>query len=84
MRFLPWNCVAVFVIKEYRRGVTKYMHGLYVVKVLNMEVAVVVKHKCKKSKITWIIMNAFQFSTMHTIVDAFLGIRSKVLTECAQ
>ena len=42
----------------------------------------VVQHK--KSKITKIIMNAFQFSTMQTIIDAFSGIRSKVEIECAQ
>ena len=29
-------------------------------------------------------MNEYQVSTMHTIIDAFLGIRSKVETECAQ
>ena len=45
-------------------------------------VAVVVK--CKKSKITWIIMNALGFSTMYTIMDAFSGIRSKVEIVCAQ
>ena len=45
-------------------------------------VAFVVKYK--KSKIKWIIMNAYQVSTMHTIIDAFLGIRSKVEIECAQ
>ena len=40
--------------------------------------------KRKKSKITWRIMNAFQFSIMCTIMDAFLVIRSKVAIECAQ
>ena len=45
-------------------------------------VAFVVKRK--KSKIKWIIMNAFQVSTMHTIIDAFPGIQSKVAIECAQ
>ena len=45
-------------------------------------VAFVVKHK--KSKITIKIMNAFEFSTIYTKLDAFLGIRSKVGIECAQ
>ena len=40
--------------------------------------------KCKKSKITWIIMNAPQFSTMHTVIDTFLGIWRKMLIEWAQ
>ena len=29
-------------------------------------------------------MGAFQFSTMHTIIDAFSGIRSKVVQQHAQ
>ena len=40
--------------------------------------------KGKKSKITWIIMNAFQFPAMGAIIDAFPVIRSKVAIECAQ
>ena len=39
--------------------------------------------KRKKSKSTWIIMNAFQFSTVQTIMDAFSVIRSKSAIECA-
>jgi hypothetical protein len=31
---------------------------------------------CKKSKITWIMMNAVQFSPIHTIFEAYSGIRS--------
>ena len=41
-----------------------------------------VKHK--KPKISCIIMNAFQFIKMSTIIDAFSGIRSKAAIECAQ
>ena len=74
--------MAIFVIKEYRRGASTYTHGLYVCEGLTDGVAFVVK--CKKSKITWRIMNAFQFPTMRTIMDAFPVIRSKVTIECAQ
>ena len=73
--------MAVFVIKEYGRVVSANIHGLYVCEGLTNGVAFVVK--CKTSKITR-IMNAFQFSTMCTIMDAFLVIRSKVAIECAQ
>ena len=45
-------------------------------------VAFVAQHK--KSKITLIIMNAFQFSIKCTIIDMFWGIRSKALIEYAQ
>ena len=31
-RFPPRNCVTVFVVKEYGRGVSTNIHGLYVVK----------------------------------------------------
>ena len=81
-RFPPRNCVTVFVVKEYGRGVSTNMHGLYVCAELTDGVSFVVK--CKKSKITWIIMNAFQSSSVHTIMDAFPVIRSKVAIECAQ
>ena len=40
--------------------------------------------KYKKSKFCKIIMNAIQFSTMCTIIDAFSGINSKVVIKCAQ
>ena len=73
--------LSIFVIKEYGRGASTYTHGLYVCEGLTNGVAFVVK--CKTSKITR-IMNAFQFSTMCTIMDAFLVIRSKVAIECAQ
>ena len=73
-RFPPKNCVAVFVIKEYRRGVSTNMLGLYLCEDLTDGVAFVVK--LKKSKIIWITMNALQFSTMHTIIDVFPVIRS--------
>ena len=59
-----------------------YPHGSYVCEALTDGVPFGVK--CKKSKIKWIIMNAFQVSTMHTIIDAFPGIQSKVAIECAQ
>ena len=71
-----------YAINEYERGVSNYLHGLHGVKVIQNGVAFVAK--CKKSKITQKIMNAFQFSTMGTIIDAFPGIRSKVVIECAQ
>ena len=74
--------MALFVIKEYGRGASTHKYGLYVCECLTDGVAFVVK--CKKSKITWRIMNAFQFSTMRTIMDAFPVIRSKVAIECAQ
>jgi hypothetical protein len=48
--FLPRNCVAVFVIKEYGRGVSANIHGLYVCEGLTDGVAFVVKRE--KSKIT--------------------------------
>ena len=74
--------MAVFVINIYGRGVLTNIHGLYVCEGLTDGVTFVVK--CKKYKITLRIMNAFQFSTMHTIIDAFLVIRSKIAIECAQ
>ena len=58
-----------------------YIHGLRF-DGLTDGVAFVVKYK--KSKIKCIIMNAFQVSTMHTIIDAFPVIRSKAAIECAQ
>ena len=82
MKFLPRNCVALLFLKEYARCVSTNIHGLYVCEGLTEGIAFVVK--CKKSKIRWRIMHAFQFSTMHTIIDAFLGIRSKKNLECAQ
>ena len=45
----PRNRVAVFVIKEYGRGVSTNIHGLYVCEGLTEGIAFVVK--CKKSKI---------------------------------
>jgi hypothetical protein len=48
-RFPPRNCVAVFVVKEYGRGVSTNMHGLYVCAELTDGVAFVVKRKCLKS-----------------------------------
>jgi hypothetical protein len=74
--------VAILVIKEHRRGASTYTHGLYVCEGLTEGIAFVVE--CKKSKITLRIMSAFQFSTMHIIIDAFSVIRRKEAIECTQ
>ena len=74
--------MAELVAKDYGRGTSIYTHGLHICEGLTDGVMFVVK--CKKSKITWRIINAFQFSTMHTIMDAFLVIRRKVAIECAK
>ena len=49
-RFPPRNCVAVFVINIYGRGVLTNIHGSYVCEGLTDGVAFVVKRK--KYKIT--------------------------------
>ena len=76
MRFLARNCVAVFVIKENGRGVSTFIFTwIKCFDGLTDRVAFVVKYK--KSKIKWIIMNAFQVSTMCTVIDAFPGIKKQ-------
>ena len=45
---------------------------------------VILEYHIKNPKISCIIMNAFQFIKMSTIIDAFSGIRSKAAIECAQ
>ena len=76
MRILPWNCVVVFGVKEYGRGVSTYI-STWIICCDGLTDGVAFVVKCKKSKIKRIIMNAFQVSTMHTIIDVFSGIRSK-------
>ena len=75
--------MTVFVIKEYGRGVSIYL-STCIICCDGPTDGVAFAAKCKKSRVTWRIMNAFQFSTMHTIIDAFPGIWSKVAIECAQ
>ena len=82
-KFLPRNWLAVFAIKEYGSGVSAFISTwtIYCDGLTDGVAFVVVRNM---SKIKWMIMNAFQFSTMQTIEDAFPVVRSKVAIECAQ
>ena len=81
MRFMPSLCVYVCYQGIWKRCISIYS-WIICFDGLADRVAFVVKYK--KSKIKWIKMNEYQVSTMHTIIDAFPGIRSKVETECDQ
>ena len=81
MRFLPSLCVCVGYQGIWKRCIN--IHAWIVCfDGLTDGVVFLVKHK--ESIITLRIMNAYQVSTMHTIINAFPVIRSKVEIECAQ
>ena len=74
-------CGCIWYQGIWKRGINTYS-WIICCEGLTDGITFVVKRK--KSNITWIIMDAFQFSTMRTIMDAFLVIRSKVAIDCAQ